>query len=217
MKTIRRSRFMRWLAEKRIGVDAEFAADWPRNLAFQGAPSESRFWSFDGSAEQVLEYFEAVLDAVGRDDSFFLWAKDEAWLPTRSARSGEAGDALWRAVLHPLRTCRHDGAIEFTRGDRDQLLGILYCAHTFGWTWSDDLYLVPASRLAVVMLDHHDAVWIETASADDMRSVIARMSERGFQLPTALPDSTFKPQAWMKPGSDGPAATGGPTRTTSSG
>lgn len=89
-------------------------------------------------------------------------------------------------------------AVAFERRHSSNLINTLFCAAAFGWSWAHDIYLVPDSREAVLMIDHHDAAFATFPTGGECERYVEAMRCAGFELPTTPPDETFKPAPWMK-------------------
>lgn len=195
MQPVESDEFMRWVAECGIGVLPEYSKDWPRNISFSGG-GISRYWTTDKDISAAVAQFSAIVKIIAVRSRVVLWPKCDTWL--WSALSLEDSNPLARTILRDAARFRdHRGGFWFAPDEHDQVVSILAVAAAFGWSWTDDLYVVPDDRDAIVMLDHHDAVWIKTSSPARMEEVVESMSQSGYELPRSPPDSTFKPQEWM--------------------
>jgi hypothetical protein len=60
-----------------------------------------------------------------------------------------------------------------------------------------DFYVMPSNGNCLIQLSHHAVVHISCATAEQMDKVVAAMSAAKYELPTDLPDATFKRPSWM--------------------
>jgi hypothetical protein len=90
-----------------------------------------------------------------------------------------------------------DRAIQFHAGDH-QLLTLAFAQAVFGSGVTDDLFIVPDHGSQMLQVDHHDVVHVDFADPARVPSFVEHMRQEKYQLPTALPDSTFKPPDWMQ-------------------
>ena len=74
---------------------------------------------------------------------------------------------------------------------------MLFDSLAFGSDGGDDLFFVPDHGRQIVQTDHHDVLHATCTSEERVRELVAHMAAEGFELPTELPDWTFKRPAWM--------------------
>jgi hypothetical protein len=61
----------------------------------------------------------------------------------------------------------------------------------------DDLFVIPAHRRRIVHTDRHGVIHVECRSEQRIPQFVDHMAAEGYDLPTRLPDPTFKRPAWM--------------------
>lgn len=147
----------------------------------------------------------SLLDGLDEWDSGFLWPRsDGRWPDPAQSQSYNEGvrDVLLRGAGIPGGW---GGAVRFGRDEEEALVAVLYAFLAFGWCVDDDLFFVPDHGRQLLHTDHHDVIHVECASEERVQRLVAHMVEAGYELPTELPDWTFKRPAWMG-GPDGGAA-----------
>src|SRR5262249_59963833 len=95
----------------------------------------------------------------------------------------------------PLGT---EAVVEFSRTEQDKLVTLLFATTIFGWSVSEDVYVVPDHGRHLLQTDHHGVIHLSFRTEASLDRSIDEMERRGFSLPTELPDSTFKHPGWMK-------------------
>ncbi len=90
----------------------------------------------------------------------------------------------------------------FDASDRDALIATLFVTAIFGCCIMQDAYVVPDGANYLLKTDHHGVVHIAFRDKHDVLPAVAHLEGRGFVLPTELPDQTFKPQPWLRSGSE---------------
>jgi hypothetical protein len=98
----------------------------------------------------------------------------------------------------PLGT---NAVLEFSRGEYDTLLTLLFATTIFGLTVGDDLYVVPDHGRHLLQTDHHGVVHVRFRTENSLTHCVEEMARRGFPLPDEILDETFKQPPWMKGGS----------------
>ena len=192
MRTVPEAEFLSWVAEAEIGVDPEYAENWPRNLSFRTEDQESRYWLYPKTLRELEPFLGKVLEGVGGGE-LFLWAKCDGWSDDLREES-----AVCAAALADIRAkVDSEDAVAFGPQDRAKLLLVLALAVSFGWSWPTDLYVLSEKRDVILMFDHHDCVWASFRGKEVCDTFVAHMREAGHDLPTSPPDETFKPADWM--------------------
>lgn len=197
MQTLSEDEFLGWAAPHGVGVRPEYAETWPRNLSFTRAGSESRFWCIPGEASAVPWFLDVLLEALGGWGHACFWPRDPCWLK----RLATSDDTPGRYVASTLKSVwDYGGAIKFSREEIDTLAMLMFCAACFGEGVYDDVYIVPDPPDVFLMIDHHEVIWAEFASRGRCTQYVEALRRQDIELPTELPDETFKPVPWMESG-----------------
>jgi hypothetical protein len=89
------------------------------------------------------------------------------------------------------------GAILFGRNEESSILTVLFTSFAFGCCVDDDLYVIPQHGRQIVQTDNHGVVHATCQDEQRIRELVAHMDGAGYELPTELPDGTFKSPSWM--------------------
>ena len=191
--------FLAWCRGHGIGPDERYSE--PRCLVYTERPRHARFWDVPARAAQV-PHFVAHLLAGGGDWSHCqvwprggAWPRDDVRLPAAEDGPGDCvrGIILGAAGVPP----GYRGAVRFGREELGQLIAVLFAQVVFGWTVSDDLFVVPDHGRLFLHTDHHDVVHVEYAGEGAVGPFIEHMARGKYALPEELPDETFKRPDWM--------------------
>ena len=177
MTTVKQDEFLRWCAEGRIEIHPRYAHNWPRNFWFKDDPVEGVFYTRGPQTAEIESLLKALLKCSDAEETF-LWAKEPA------LRLGGPFDLSNDALAVPAT----HGAI---------LIRHLVPHIQRAGTTHDDLYIIPDHRQHFLMIDHHDAIFVEFATQSEQQRFVAAMHHEGIDLPADLPDETFKRPGWM--------------------
>src|SRR5262249_12825198 len=129
-------------------------------------------------------------------DYGLLWPRSGSWPDPAHSRSYDESvrDLLLRGVGFPVGWA---GGMRFKSNEKDALVAVLYAALAFGWCVDDDLFFVPDHGRQLLQTDHHGVVHVDCASEERVHSLVDHMARAGYELPSELPDRTFRRPAWM--------------------
>jgi hypothetical protein len=200
---------MQWITEeaflelaRQAGI--EFDPKYPRARSLTFLPNEeSRFWTRPTEPSDWPRFVSAALRAAGAVDRVAVmrrrnWPQSTAvGLPQQREMQPDRTVALLYGALGIPDS--GPGAIVFDPAERDRLIALIVCSfiELFG-----DLYVLPARGNALLQFTHHEVVHISCPTAEGIAAVVTAMSAAKYDLPTELPDSTFKQPAWMKRNQD---------------
>ncbi len=194
MKRIEANEFLSWAEAHGIGIDPEYAHNWPRNLAFLTGNRIGRYW--ECCSGDVRSQLVIMLEALRPWSSMYLWPKSPEWLTEILNDDRTTHGTLLAPVLPDDG---FEGAYRFGSEERDDLIRVLSCAIDSSFSWSEDLFVVPDSGRAIVMTDHHGVIHVDFAAQNQCDAYVAALAEHRIYLPTEAPDPTFKPVDWMEP------------------
>ncbi len=178
MKPLSADEFLNLMSRVGIGINAQYAANWPRNLAFQSESVASISWSSDNDAGFLVRFLSDMLDVLCANEAAYLWPKSPNWINELTGSHPVAG--VW---CHDLATLNSgEGAIEFDKIDRPVLVSALASSVVFGWSWPSDLYVVPATGVAVVHIGHSEDVLVAFATDASRSEFAAALEARNWRL-----------------------------------
>jgi hypothetical protein len=195
MKSLHEDAFLQWAAGKGLGLNPKY----PQSavLDFQ-TESESRFWKVPEEPARRPYFVSSLLELMGGWHSCYAWRHLGSWPDSESIKRSGINAAVELRILAglglPLGTA---DVVEFDRTEVYSLITLLFSTTVFGWSRHEDLYIVPDHAEQIMQTDHHDVIHVSFRNAESVQLWIAQMTERGFHLPTALPDATFKHPSWM--------------------
>ncbi len=166
--------------------------DWrPRPDSFgrkrvRHAPT--RLWDFPAGEEEYRQLLDALLDAADPWQEcvvvFTVFIE-----PDGSRHVMAELDRIDDTII-PFSP---DGGVCFEAGERSSMLQLLV-AHQRSHA---DILVLPDHRRQRLKISHHDVVHVEFEDAKDIPGFVSVMRLSGFGLPEAVPDWTFRPQAWL--------------------
>jgi hypothetical protein len=171
-----------------IGVNPRYAHNWPRNLSFTGVASTSRYWVPPEEPGELSVFVAAVLDSLGGWGHVVLWPK---CVPFDATLRGEDIEELAR-IADAYPALGSVGGVEVGRSEAADLCMLIEALVQHGWSWPTDVFVIPDSFDAILMVDHHEAIHAEFADAKRCSQFVQSMETSGFPLPDARPDPTFK-------------------------
>lgn len=188
MHQITDTEFLAKAASHGLRVNAKYAHNWPRDLSFEQPTEHSVYWIAPSDPIELRRFLGVLLQLLGDGKTLFLWPK---CVPLKDVLLNEEIDAITElANATPILSTL--GAVVVDQGERDALLNILLPLVQHGWSWPTDVYLVPESFDACVMVDHHEAAHVGFPTAELCAAFVAKMAAHGFPLPEEPPDWTFK-------------------------
>jgi hypothetical protein len=198
MKAVTEKKFLQWAAGKGLGPDPKYpdsaVLDFPNS-------SEARFWGVPREPGPRPYFLATLIDLMGDWKTCYVWRHLGRWPNPAHVNHKRIADAVELLILKglglPLGTRE---VVAFDRSEREALITLLFSTTIFGWSVGDDLYVVPDHARQILQTDHHDVVHVSFADGHDVQHWVAKMFEEGFDLPSELPDATFKPPTWMNGG-----------------
>ena len=74
----------------------------------------------------------------------------------------------------------------------------MFIQTVFGWQLYDDLYFIPDHGHQFIQTSHLGVIHLDCSQEEDVEQAVRKLEELGWNLPTELPDETFKRPSWMK-------------------
>jgi hypothetical protein len=195
MKTLRESDFLHWAQQAGLFVDERY----PQSavLSFRPNLELDRFWEVPPEPERRPYFVASLLDLMGDWRSCYVWRHLGSW--PRAANQSRINDAVEFQILKglglPLGTA---DVVEFSKDEVERLVTLLFTTTIFGWSVGEDLYVIPNHGRYLLHTDHHGVVHVCFRASTDLEDFVKGMNTRGYSLPDAIPDSTFKKPSWMK-------------------
>ena len=90
------------------------------------------------------------------------------------------------------------GAIEYQPGERPSIIALLANQLHYGWSTGDDVFLVPDHGRQFIQTDHHNALHMSFSDPSQLLPFMNHMENKGFYVPSELPDETFKKPKWIQ-------------------
>lgn len=194
MRTLSESEFIAWV--RAHGMDLHESYPTTAILTFNPDLGHDRFWGIPTAPERRPHFIATMLKLLGDWASCFVWKHSGSW--PRSADVGRINDVVELRILAglglPLGTA---DVVEFSCADFDTLVALIFSNTIFGWSVSDDLYVITADARCIMQTDHHDVIHASFRAAEDLDRFVKEMEARGFPLPDEVPDATFKTPDWM--------------------
>ena len=196
MTTSTEKYFLDWAAAKGLGIDPAY----PHSavLSFDVGGDSSRFWRIPPRPERRPYFFVALLDAMGDWQSCRAWRHMGGWPDPNLIEPARINDVIEARILNglgiPLASA---DVLEFDRGELDSLVTLLLSTSIFGWSVGEDLYVVPDRARTLLKVSHHEVVHVDFCDVGEVDPFVAAMADCGFDLPTTVPDATFKMPSWM--------------------
>jgi hypothetical protein len=188
--------FHAWLAEGGIGSDPRYPNSYC--LVFLAAPDCSRFWFPSFVPSDLPGFINAALDAASSTAPYYLYRRGGGrWFDESSSGPGanQTIEDLLRAVGLPASA---SGALRLERSEWRVLQAIVIAFYVYGWSVGEDLYILPTGRDCILMTSHHGELAVEFPTEARLEQFRAAMLQEGYDLPTQVPDGTFKGPDWLK-------------------
>jgi hypothetical protein len=194
MEAVPGEKFLRWAAGVGIGFDPRYPNS--RRLRLVPPRDHARFWVLPDDPFAWPHFAGSLLEGLDEWAAGFLWPRSGNWSHSGQSQSHNKGmrGVVLRGAGAPDGWA---GAVRFGHHEEDALLAVLFAYLAFGWRLDDDLFFVPDHGRQVLQTDHHDVIHAECATEERVQELVAHMAGEGYQLPTELPDPTFKHPAWM--------------------
>lgn len=195
MKTLSKADFIAWVRGRRIDLHESYPTT--AILSFTPELGHDRFWCVPRAPERRPSFIAAILDLLGNWASCFVWRHSGSW--PSAADPERTNDVVELRILRglglPLGTSE---VVEFTRTELDALVTLIFSNTIFGWSITDDMYVIPDDARWIIQTDHHDVIHVSFRHPEDLERFAKEMEDRGFPLPDKVPDATFKTPNWMK-------------------
>jgi hypothetical protein len=199
MHPIRSEEFLAWAEAKGIGPDDRY--EEPRCLVHKPPRDIGRFWVVPPDPAGWPRFIAAMLDGMGPWTTGYLWFRGGRWPGLTAPYDSDGGirEVILRGVGAPINL---EGAAHFEKSERDRVVGVIFAQLAFGWCSQDDLFVIPDHAGTILWVDHHRVIHANFADRRSVKQFARGMKASGYDLPTYLPDGTFKRQRWMKSAKD---------------
>jgi len=197
VRTHQESEFLAWASRSGFHIDPRY----PQSavLALHPASEHHRFWEVPVEPERRPYFIASLLECMGDWQACHVWRHMGSW--PEAAIPERINDVVELRILRglglPLGTA---AVVEYARDEYDSLLTLLFSTTIFGWSVSEDLYVVPNHGRHLLQTDHHGVFHVCFRTEDSLDRCVEEMERRGFPLPGEVPDATFKQPGWMKGG-----------------
>jgi hypothetical protein len=195
MRTLSESSFLQWAVGNGFQLDPRYP-----KLAVLGfsVDTQARFWCMPPEPERRPFFLSCFLELMGEWQSCFVWRHSGSWPDPDHIEPQRINDVVEHRILSGLGLPGGTAdVLEFARAETPTLITLLFSTSVFGWSVGEDLYVVPDHARYLLQTDHHNVIHVEFREAQDVEFWVAQMTKRGFDLPTELPDATFKHPDWM--------------------
>jgi len=195
MKTCSQKRFLKWARSHGMGLDERY----PRSkvLTFKPDPGLDRFWEVPPWPEDRPHFLSMMLYLMGEWESCFVWRHLGSW--PGKADPKRLNSKIESLIVKAAGVRREtSGILRFKMSQRYQLVTLLFSTTIFGFTTSDDLYVIPDHAGYILKFDHHGVVHASFRNEQDLQRFAKGMAEQDYPLPESVPDDTFKAPVWMK-------------------
>lgn len=192
--------FLEWAGGVGVGFDDRYPD--ARHLTLILACDHRRFWALPDYFTAWPNFIASLLDGLDPWSTLTVWPRSQRWPHSRTAEDIDerVRDVMFRGAGIPVGW---PGAVRFEKRELDSVLGIVFVTFTFGWCSLDDLCLVPDHGRQLIHTDHHDVAHVGCRDEARVQTFVAHMNARGYPLPVAPPDATFRWPEWMGPEPDG--------------
>src|SRR5262249_47906329 len=154
----------------------------------------SRYWPYPGKAADVPRFNRTLLEAVRRNERYWVYPAKGAWSHGREADAWPQA-RVWATAVHALGVpAGLRGAIRFSSTDWNELSAMLFLQVTLGPSSHIDATVIPEDGSAILFFEHHEVVWGEFRQATLLDEVVAAMESAGHPLPAASPDGRLRPE-----------------------
>ncbi|HET7584961.1 MAG TPA: hypothetical protein VFK13_08640 [Gemmatimonadaceae bacterium] len=172
-------------------------------LSFGRYEETDRFWTLPWPPQDVAGLLTFVLSHVAPTTYCDAWRPGGVWHESEPSYTDAVREVLLRGFSIPPEHC---GALRFDRSEATALTALVLAFSIASWNINDDLCLVPDNHQYIVRLSHHAVLHVECRVPDLVEPLVAHMASCGWDLPTEVPDPTFKVPSWISgPGRDTPA------------
>jgi hypothetical protein len=187
--------FLTWAAKLGIGFDDRYPES--RSLRILSPEDHARFWELPRDPATWTHIAHSILEGLDPWASGYLWPRAQVW-PTAADSTAD-----FERVRHVMMRGAEipdgwTGAVRYDRGETDKLLTVLFVYLAFGWHSFDDLFFIPDHGRQILGTDHHDVIHVMCQTEDRIQDFVEHMREAGYELPTELPDETFRRPSWME-------------------
>ncbi len=194
MEFITQERFLKRI--RNLGIDFDERYPGSYSLDFTSHCDFARFWVLDVYPFNWPLLIDALMNALDPWDQGVLYPRLGQW-PTFARNSPlelRAQGVMLKALGIPDGL---QGASSFQQTEKDLLNAIMFIVMAFAGDPCDDLYFIPDHGRYFLMTSHHDVVHLKCSSEASIQHVVRNLEEKGWRLPTELPDETFKRPSWM--------------------
>jgi hypothetical protein len=170
------------------------STDAPSHLSFERSAETDRFWLWPWPPHELLGLLTAIFQHVVPDRYCDAWRPGGVWHEPDPSFIDTVREQLLSGFAIPRE---HPCALRFARSEFTELAALLLAFAIGGWNVDDDIVVVPDHARYLVRLSHHAVVHVQCRDPESVEPLVTHMRERGWELPTEVPDATFKVPAWM--------------------
>lgn len=195
MRVVANEDFLRWANAGGLILDPRYQHSL--QLVFRDDPDRCRFWVPAGVPSDLPGFLATSITLASVSGPYWVRPRGGGRFihgETASFREGLIDRALAAVAIGPDVW----GALVFDRTDWGDLLFVATAFFTFGWSVRQDLEIIPEDRSCCLMLGHHGEMTVQFATAERLAEFVRGMEDKGYPLPSDVPDATFKRPEWMK-------------------
>jgi hypothetical protein len=197
MQIIPEVEFRSWLAAGGIVPHPRWGNS--DTLACTSAEDLSRFWFPSFVPSDLPGFVETALSAASSVGPYYLLRRGGgSWYesdPETAPGANLVIDTLLRAAGVPAHAT---GAIRFEKTEWLPLSLIIIAHYVHGWSVGEDLHIIAEERDCALKTSHHGELAAHFPNEARLERFRQAMLEEGYDLPSDLPDESFKSPAWLK-------------------
>ena len=196
MEVIPESAFRAWLSERGIRPHSRFGSS--DVLVFQDDADLSRFWFPSFVPSDLPGFILTALEAASPEGPHYVMRRGGGHWRETDLESAPGSNVIIDAMLE-VAGVPHDaaGALRFEMSDWKALNIIVLAHYVHGWSVGEDLHMFGEERDCALMTSHHGELSVAFPNHTRLERFREHMLRAGYDLPTELPDDTFKSPAWL--------------------
>jgi hypothetical protein len=171
MNRITTDHFLRWAQSHGI-------SEYRRRHLQLNKPFVDRYWSTSMITTKIPLFASHILDGIHPWSLCYLWPAGGIWssVPDVSGKMNES-----RMLQELGLSAGSDGAIVFSKEERQELVRAMSAILQSAWSQDDDIYLVPDHARQLMFWSHHDLVHVSFAEGSPVAAFEIHMASQGHE------------------------------------
>lgn len=192
VRLVSKEDFIKWAETHKITTNVQ------EGLSFS-EKSHSRYWVIPEKASAMPFFFSKILEGLDPWDNCYLWKDEGEWCLGLSERSLPYHRILANIMERMGIPEGFKGVIRYSKEELYDILTVLCSQTAYGWTVTDNIFVIPDHGRQIVRTDHcDDLVYVSFIDEGRLQEFVRCLANHDIKLPDRPRGASLKPEEGMK-------------------